>query len=325
MTRPTLKALAGTGALLLFAYLMALIAMAPAPFVWKLLEPQLDLPVVLQVQELSGSVWNGRAGAVRVEGREIGRLAWRWQPMAMLRGRLGLRLHWQAGADEVELLLQLGRGAARLTDLRGGLDASRLQAWFDLPVLLDGRVDLDVGRIRWDGDTGFHQADGSVLWSNAAAGLPRPLTLGLYRAELDALDGALQARIEASPESPLEIQGTASWHPSAGHRLDLMLRAGPQADPALRSALDAIASRQTDGSHRLLLEGADAPMAGPGRPADATSTGIAPRAGTGAPGHRGDRRLSAGGDTGARPGSVIRRYGYAEGPSLAGPPSWQDG
>ena len=259
MTPSRVRTLAGTGALLLFAYLMALTAMAPAPFVWKLLEPRLELPVVLQVQELSGSVWNGRAGPVRVEGLEIGQIAWRWQPIAMFQGRLGLRLHWQAGADEADLLLQLSRGAARLTNLRGGLDASRLQAWFDLPVLLDGRVDLDVGRIRWDAEAGFHQADGTVLWSNAAAGLPRPLALGLYRAELDALDGALRTRIEASPESPLGVQGTTSWHPSGAHRLDLMLRAGSQADPALRSALDAIASRQTDGSHRLLLEDSGAP------------------------------------------------------------------
>ncbi len=263
MTRSTLRTLAGTGALLVVAYLMALIAMTPAPFVWKLLEPRLDLPVVLQVQELSGSVWNGRAGLVRVEGRDIGRLAWRWQPMAMLQGRLGLHLQWQAVADAAELSLQLGREAVRVTDLRGGLDASRLQAWFDLPVLLDGRVDLDVIDIRWDAEAGFHQAEGTVLWSDAAAGLPRPLTLGLYRAEIDALDGALQARIETAPESALEVQGTASWHPFGGHRLDLMLRAGSQADPALRSTLDAIANRQTDGSHRLLLEDPGAPITDP--------------------------------------------------------------
>jgi general secretion pathway protein N len=276
MTRSRVRVLAGAGALLLFAYLMALIAMAPAQVVWKLLEPRLDLPVLLQVGELSGSVWNGHAGPVRVEGREIGRLAWRWQPMAVLRGRLGLRLHWQAGADEADLLLQLGRGAVRMTNLRGGLDANRLQAWLDLPVLLDGRVDLDVGRIRWDAEAGFHQADGTLFWSNAAAGLPRPLALGLYRADLDTLDGALQARIEAAPESPLELQGTASWHPSTGHRLDLMLRAGSQADPALRSALDAIASRQTDGSHRLQLQDSSARMTEPAAARPASSPQASP-------------------------------------------------
>jgi len=263
MTRSGVKTLAGAGALLLFAYLVALIAMAPAASVWKLLEPRLDLPVAVQIQELSGSFWNGRAGPLRVEGREIGNLAWRWQPMALLQGQLGLRLNWRAGADEADLLLRLRRGAAQVSGLRGALEASRLQPWFDLPVLLGGRVELDIARIRWDAVAGFQQADGTVLWADAAAGLPRPLALGLYRAEVDALDGSLLARIGASPESPLDIRGTASWHPSGGHRLDLSLRSGSQADPALRSALDTIARRQPDGSHRLLLEDSRPSVAGP--------------------------------------------------------------
>ena len=277
MTRSGVKALAGAGAVLLFTYLVALVAMAPAASVWKLLEPRLDLPVALQIQELSGSFWNGRAGALRVEGREIGNLAWRWQPMALLQGQLGLRLHWQAGADEAALRLRLRRGAAQVTGLRGALDASRLQPWFDLPVLLGGRVDLDIARIRWDAVAGFQQADGTVLWADAAAGLPRPLALGLYRAEVDALDGSLLARIEASPESPLDVRGTVSWHPSGSHRLDLSLRSGSAADPALRSALDAIARRQPDGSHRLLLENSRPSVAAPAADRPAPSRQVPPR------------------------------------------------
>ena len=277
MTRSGVKPLAGVSALLLLTYLVALIAMAPAASVWKLLEPRLDLPVAVQVQELSGSFWNGRAGSLRVEGRDIGNLAWRWRPMALLKGQLGLRLHWQAGTDEADLLLRLRRGTAQIIGLRGTLDASRLQPWFDLPMLLRGRVDLEIARIRWEAGAGFQQADGTVLWADAAAGLPRPLALGLYRAEVDILDGSLLARIEASPESPLEVRGTASWHPSGSHRLDLSLRSGSQTDPHLHSALDAIARRQPDGSHRLLLEASGSSIADPAADRSMPSRQVSPR------------------------------------------------
>jgi general secretion pathway protein N len=97
--------------------------------------------------------------------------------------------------------------------VRGELDAGRLQAWLNLPVLLDGRVALDVDasvecRRRLPG------TEGALYWAEAGAGLPRTMPLGQYRAELEAREGALGARIESGPESVLEATGTASWHPA---------------------------------------------------------------------------------------------------------------
>ncbi|TVP76625.1 type II secretion system protein N [Thioalkalivibrio sp.] len=277
MMRPRAKQIAGAGALVLAAYLVTLGLLFPASLAWRLAEPRLNLPFALDPGTLSGPVWRGQAGPVRVNGQDVGSVAWRWQPGSLLRGRLGLALDWQAGPDRLQGHVRLGRGDAAARTVRGELDAGRLQAWFDLPVLLDGRVALDIGRIRWSADAGFQDAEGALHWTEAAAGLPRTMPLGQYRAELDAPDGSLLARIEASPESPLDVRGTASWHPSGSHRLDLSLRSGSQADPALRSALDAIARRQPDGSHRLLLEDSGSSMANPAAGQPRPSRQVSPR------------------------------------------------
>ena len=253
MTPRRAKQIAGAGALVLAAYLVTLGLLFPASLAWRLTEPRLDLPFSLEPGALSGPVWGGRAGPVRVNGQDLGAVAWRWQPGALLRGRLGLALEWQMGPDRLQGNLRLGRGDAAARAVRGELDAGRLQGWLNLPVLLDGRVALDIERIRWRADAGFRDAEGNLYWAEAAAGLPRTMPLGQYRAELEAREGALGARIDSGPESALEATGGASWHPAGDYRVDLELRAGPGAERALTGALDAIARPQPDGSYRLQL------------------------------------------------------------------------
>jgi general secretion pathway protein N len=253
MIRRRSRRIAGVGALLLGTYLLALAALFPASLAWRLAEPRLDLPFALDPGTLSGRVWSGRAAPVRVNNHDLGAVAWRWQPGALLSGRLGLALEWRSGTDGVDGRLRLGRGQAEAVAVRGAVGAGRLQAWLKLPVLLDGRVDLDIARIRWSADAGFESAEGALLWADAAGGLPRAMPLGQYRAGLEAVDGALGTRIESAPGSPVEADGAASWHPAGSYRVDLQLRPGSDADRNLASALDAIAPRQPDGSHRLLL------------------------------------------------------------------------
>jgi len=255
MTRPQAKRIAGTAALLLAVYLATLAFLFPADIAWRIAEARLGLPVTVTTATVSGRIWNGRADGLRVDGHEAGSLHWRLQPAALLRGRLGLTLRWESGGDRVDARLRLGTRSARATNVRGGLDASRIQAWFDLPLLLDGRLELDLPRVRWTAEGGFADAAGTLLWAGAGAGLPRPIRLGDYRAELAADSGRLEVRIDSSPDSTLAAEGEASWHPTGEYNVDLELRAAAGADRNLVAALDSIAQRQADGSHRLQLSG----------------------------------------------------------------------
>lgn len=255
MTRPQAKRIAGAAALLLLVYLAALVFLLPADIAWRAAEARLELPVTVATASVSGRFWSGQADGLRVDGHEAGSVNWRLQPAALLRGRLGLALRWESGSDRVDMRVRLGTRSTQAADVRGGLDASRIQAWFDLPLLLDGRLELDLPRVRWTPDGGFTDAGGTLLWAGAGAGLPRPIRLGDYRAELAADAGALAVRIDSGPDSTLAAVGDASWHPAGEYRVDLELRAAADADRNLVAALDSIAQRQADGAHRLQLRG----------------------------------------------------------------------
>ncbi|AGA35457.1 type II secretion system protein N [Thioalkalivibrio nitratireducens DSM 14787] len=248
-----MKRLLGAAAVVLVAYLVALAGTAPAGVVWRVAEPRLDLPFALEVATVSGSTWRGRADGIRVDGRDAGALAWRWQPAALLTGRLGLAVDWEGGRDQVTGRLRLRPGELQAQGVRGTLGAQRLQEWFDLPLLLNGQIGVDLPAIAWHFDTGFQEAQGALSWGGAAAGLPRPIPLGEYRAVLGLRDGMLLAEIESAPESPLDIAGAAGWRPDGGYRVDLVLRAAADATPALSGALNTAARPQPDGSHRITL------------------------------------------------------------------------
>jgi len=251
MTRPQAKRIAGAAALLLAVYLAALVFLFPADIAWRAVEARLELPVTVVTASVSGRIWSGQAQGLRVDGHEVGSVIWRLQPAALLGGRLGLALRWESGGDRVDARLRLGTRSARATKVRGGLDASRIQAWFDLPLLLDGRLELDLPRVRWTADGGVTDAAGRLLWADAGAGLPRPMRLGEYRAELAADSGRLEVRIDSGPDSTLAAEGYAFWDPVGEYNVDLELRAAAGADQNLAAALDNIALVPTVVAPRL--------------------------------------------------------------------------
>lgn len=255
MTRQRTKRVAGGLALVLAVYLATLLFLFPADVAWRIAEARLDLPVTVSTGAVTGRLWNGRADGVRVDRHQLGTVTWRLQPSALLRGRLGVTLGWRLTGDRVDARVRVSRQGAEAIDVRGGVDAGRIQEWFDLPLLLEGRFTLDLRRLKWSDAAGFEEASGAVLWADAAGGLPSPIALGDYAAELAATDGALEARIESGPDSPLEVGGNASWHPLGEYRVDLDLRPAADAHRNLVATLDTIAQRQADGHYRLRLTG----------------------------------------------------------------------
>ena len=255
MTRAGRRRWFGYGALLAAVYLVSLLALFPARIAWPFVEARLDLPVTLQVEEISGTAWKGRADDVRLNGGPLGVLEWRWRPSALLGARLGFQLVWSAGPDRLDLALGLRPGSLQANDIRGHFAADRLQRLFDLPLLLDGTIHLDVAELGYAGAAGFRKLSGTLAWHDAAGGLPRPMALGQYRLELQDDDGRALARVDSAPESPLEVLGFADWHPVSGYRAELDLRAGADAASALINALDTLGPRQPDGKYRLRRAG----------------------------------------------------------------------
>ena len=239
----------------LFSYLFFLLASWPVANLWAFLEPRLAGDAAIEVQDLSGSVWAGQVGALTVGTQELGSLAWRWRPSALLRAGFGLQVNWSVANTVIQghVLLRPGHGSVR--HVRGQVSAAWLQQEWDLPVLLAGDMDLDLKHLVWDPQQGLVAADGVVGWNQAGAGLPQPLALGDLQATLAIAEpGTLQLDLSSAPDAPLALSGTVFWRPTHDYRAALNLRAEDHAAPGLRAALSQIGQNAGDGSRQWSMQ-----------------------------------------------------------------------
>jgi len=233
-----------------FSYLGFLAAGLPAATLWRTLEPRLSLPPSLEVNGLSGTVWSGRAASLRWNNQDIGGLTWHWQASALLRG--GFRFTWTLDTAAITGEVRLRPFQIEGHHVQGHWPAARLQRWLDLPLLLGGDIHIDATQMVWHRALGPTAATGTLLWADAAMGLPQPSSLGTLRGVVHVPDpGRLQIDLESAPEAPVQISGHVIVVPPLHYQTDLNLLPTAGAMATLRTALTQIGRAQPDGSRRL--------------------------------------------------------------------------
>ncbi|MDR2788231.1 MAG: type II secretion system protein N [Candidatus Accumulibacter sp.] len=104
-------------------FLLALIVRLPASFV------ALALPGEIQIRNVEGSFWNGRASAVGVGGMLVQeRLSWRFQPRALLDARLAWAVDGRLADQTSRLELAVGARGAALNEVSLALPLEPLAA-----------------------------------------------------------------------------------------------------------------------------------------------------------------------------------------------------
>lgn len=137
--------------------LVLLVVFAPARALYWL-----PLPAHVQLEQLSGSLWNGRAAVVKVDRQWFYDVQWQLQPLQLATGNAVVSLHVPARSNAVTLQGEIGYGA-------GGLQVSELQANGALQELLNmvnvkmplatrGNWSVAVNAYQWDTRQGLCQA-----------------------------------------------------------------------------------------------------------------------------------------------------------------------
>lgn len=251
--------LAGLGVLLLAA--ATLLWFLPARWVLPWVAPRLP---GLQLQQVRGSVWDGRAGAVvAVDGHALGRLQWQLSRRALL-GQPRLQLQF-AGPQ-----LALSGAARRLPDGRVEAHGISLRVQW---AALDRYVATPLGQPRGELQLTVDHALLQGGWPMQLAAQARwpqavmrtrdsDVALGTLLAQASAQGGVIDAQLRDDGRGPLHADGKLQLSP-LGWRLDATLRAR-QTDPALRHWLARLGPPAADGSVRIerrggLAAGAPAP------------------------------------------------------------------
>lgn len=230
----------------------------------------------IAVEGVSGSVWNGRAEAIRRGDLTVRDVRWTIARGPLLWGEI--QGHGSVGDPRF-----VGGGAFRrgaggtlsLDDLHFLVDAAELKQALDLQQLRPvGQIELDVERLGWA--DGLRQIEGSLLWRDAAVEGETPARLGDLQATfVDDGAGGVDGRL-SDLGGPLGLTGTVrvEW---PTYQIDARLTPR-DGDRQLVETLARVGTPQADGSAVLSVTGTTDAGSSPQRPpprADGKAFGVA--------------------------------------------------
>lgn len=232
----------------LLVFVAALLVFLPAAIALRQVEARVP---GLRFDDVSGTVWHGRAGRALIGAHDYGRLQWRVHPLALLRGALAADIDWQDGDRHARGRVSYGFGVLRAEAVQAGFPATVLQRVLDTPALQPhGRVEVHVARAEFDG----HEPrllEGDAVWREAAVSGAARAALGDIRARFGLLpDGGVGGSVEDAGGA-LAVQGEFRID-GGGYRAELRLDAR---DPEAAGALQWIGQPRAGGGRVLRLEG----------------------------------------------------------------------
>lgn len=251
---PRTRRVAGYVGLALLAYLVFVLARFPASAAYALLQ-QRPAGLPIQAGQVDGTLWSGRAQAVRTPAAPLGDVRWQLRPAALLVGRLSLDWSVRGGEHNGRGRLSLRPGGAlHLEDSRMQLAATELTPLYaNLPLRLTGQVNVAVKRLDVDPGRRF-TAVGTVDWKDAALTAPQDMQIGSLRITSEA-DGDGSKLVLEDRGGPLALNGVITIAADGSYRTNLTMAARESADPALVSSLRFFGRPDSQGRVRVTQRG----------------------------------------------------------------------
>jgi general secretion pathway protein N len=210
------------------------------------------LPATLA--DLSGDVWNGHAGSLRVLGQEIGTVDWHLSKLPLLTGDLVAQADVKGpGGTGSALLRQNADQTLDVRDAMISLPAATMEPALGVPALhLRGDVDIALAHARLRG-AWVEAVEGNAVWRNAAVAGAAQARLSDLRVDFSTQpDGRIVCRVH-DLGGPLAADGHCEFKAGA-YSADVQLSAR-DGDAHVLDALQYIGQPQTDGSVLLKIQG----------------------------------------------------------------------
>lgn len=219
-------------------YLLALLVLFPAPLALRWFAPD-----ALRMQSPSGSIWRGSAHAASFASYYLGTTNWALRPLDLARGLVAYHIDAQGPDGFVDGIFGVTLGGdLRIRELSGTASLASLRDLMppELPAtLFRGRVQLRLDELRVE-DGWPTSGRGRVELVDLAL-LSPPEPLGGYVLDLEPADGAgLRARLQASDDAPIELEGVVTLNPDRTYDLRCTARARPNASPNVQASVPLI-------------------------------------------------------------------------------------
>jgi hypothetical protein len=227
----------------LAVYLVSLVATLPAREACRWLKTKAAF--AFEIYQPSGTVWNGRAAAMRIAGVTFDSSTWHFRPWPMLLGRIEYALDLRAGKGGIQTIAgQSLNGSIYLRDLRLRMplaDIVGIAGQSNLGLEGDVSVDLPNVVIR---ARHLARLDGTIQVSDAGTSPPANVSLGGATIRLQTTQQGMRGILKDTG-GPLIIEGVLTLQPDGTYQLagNLAVR-----DPARADLVQALGFLGAPGS-----------------------------------------------------------------------------
>lgn len=240
-------------------YLLFVIALFPATQAYRFVSEPLGKAIPeLNLTGIDGSVWSGRAGMVVFRKALLGEVSWELSTLSLLLGKAKLKalLQSENGYLQSNLSTPLTGGALALTGIEGQLPLAELLRFTPyLPVVLEGRLSLNLSELELTADGRMQRAEGTAMWHQAAMTAPQELPLGDLKLALHTEEDGKVIGDISDQGGPLKVEGKVEYSPDGSYRVNGTVAAAENAPESLAKALGWLGKPDPQGRYRLNYNG----------------------------------------------------------------------
>lgn len=230
------------------AFVISLLIMAPAQLVSEYLPPD------VQATGLQGTLWQGQASEVQIQGFNLGEVSWDMQPLSLFAGRLQSDVRIDREGMQGQGVIGVGFNSVRVADARLDGSSELLAPYLTgYGVNINGRFEADIRALQFN-ESGPQALDGDIVWRDARLVNPTELQLGDVNVTLSQQGGAAIADLKNNGG---ELRVTGGGRLEQGWEYNARLRAEPtQTTPKIvRDALPYIGQPDNRGGVTLSRQG----------------------------------------------------------------------
>lgn len=206
---------------------------------------------------VSGTVWNGKAQVLQIQGSNIGSLEWDLHvlPLFTLHLNADVKVSRTDGFAASELSVGPG-GKVTLKGLTASLPLSAINS----PQLAGWAGQLNAKFARLTLENGWPtQVDGTLDALDVTGPARRPANVGSYRVVFDPATSTaelLQGAISDAGNGPLQINGTIRLKADRSYEVDALVGAKPNTPQNLAKALEYLGPPDPQGRRQFSMAGA---------------------------------------------------------------------
>lgn len=251
--------ISGWVALIVAAYLTALIVLLPARYAVEEIAPSMGIKLGndLALNDISGTIWSGDVGQLQLKGIEVGKASWELHPLSLLMGKLAL--DWQltrnSGKLHGEALINQDEQIS-IKKIQGEIPVEELTSMLPfVPFAVKGSVVFDLPLIQISGNR-LRSAEGEITWNRAEIVAMQTINFGDVTASFSTAkdDGNIEAKLN-NQDGNLDLNTTAVFKPDGIYQIAGELAARTPKDRPLLNNFIMLGRADQQGILRFNLNG----------------------------------------------------------------------